>query len=68
MTDGWSCWRPGNRGIPRQALPGESGNALQEALDELNAATLPLAELLMNSVVRSTLKDRTMQEVDTNKL
>jgi molecular chaperone DnaK len=52
----------------RQAIQGDNGDALQEALDELNAATMPLAERLMNSVVRSTLKDRIMQEVDPSKL
>ena len=49
-------------------MPGDDGDALQEALDELNAATLPLAEQLMNAVVRATLKDKTMEAVDPNKL
>jgi molecular chaperone DnaK (HSP70) len=52
----------------REAVPGDSGNRLQEALDELNAATMPLAERLMNNVVRATLKDRAMAEVDPKKL
>ena len=33
-----------------------------------NQATLPLAERLMNSVVRSTLKDRQMEDVNPNAL
>jgi Fe-S protein assembly chaperone HscA len=42
----------------RSAVEGDDGDALQSALDELNAATLPLAEQLMNAVVKSTLRDR----------
>jgi molecular chaperone DnaK len=52
----------------RHAMQGDNANVLQEALDELNAATLPLAERLMNNVVRSTLKDRSMEEVNPSKL
>jgi len=52
----------------RETLKTDNGNRLQEALDELNAATIPLAERLMNSVVRATLKDRNMAEVDPRKL
>jgi molecular chaperone DnaK (HSP70) len=52
----------------RQALNADNGDRLQEALDELNAATLPLAERMMNNVVRATLKDRTMTEVNPSKL
>jgi Fe-S protein assembly chaperone HscA len=52
----------------RSAMQGDSGDQLQEALDELNKATLPLAERLMNNVVRSTLKDRAMAEVNPSKL
>jgi molecular chaperone DnaK (HSP70) len=52
----------------RETMPGDDGNRLQQALDELNAATTPLAERLMNSVVRATLKDRAMTEVNPNKL
>ncbi len=52
----------------RETIKTEDGNQLQQALDELNAATMPLAERLMNSVVRATLKDRTMAEVDPKKL
>jgi Fe-S protein assembly chaperone HscA len=48
----------------RSAKEGDSGDALQQALDELNNATLPLAEQLMNAVVKATLKDRQMQEVN----
>jgi Fe-S protein assembly chaperone HscA len=52
----------------REAMQGGSGDRLQEALDELNRATVPLAERLMNNVVRSTLKDRAMAEVNPKKL
>ncbi len=52
----------------REAMRGDDGNRLQAALDELNAATTPLAERLMNQVVRATLKDRSMAEVDPKKL
>lgn len=52
----------------RELIPGNDGNSLQTALDELNAATLPLAERLMNQVVKSTLRDRTMQEIKPGKL
>lgn len=50
------------------ALQGGDVNVLHEAVDALGAATLPLAELLMNAVVRQTLKDRQMAEVSPNKL
>jgi hypothetical protein len=49
-------------------MQGDNGDALQQALDELNAATLPLAEQLMNAVVRTTLRDKEMSEVDARKL
>jgi Fe-S protein assembly chaperone HscA len=52
----------------RAAMGGNSGDALQQALDELNAATQPLAEQLMNAVVRSTLRDKDMSAVDVQKL
>ena len=52
----------------RAAMQGDNGDALQHALDELNAATLPLAEQLMNSVVRSTLRDKDMDTMDVKKL
>ena len=52
----------------RDRMPGNDGNALQAALDELNAATMPLAERLMNNVVQSTLRDRTMHEVNPSTL
>jgi molecular chaperone DnaK (HSP70) len=52
----------------RDKMPGNDGNALQAALDELNAATMPLAERLMNNVVQSTLRDRTMHEVNPSTL
>jgi Fe-S protein assembly chaperone HscA len=52
----------------RDAMKGDNGDALQQALDELNAATLLLAEQLMNAVVRSTLHDKDMSAVDVKKL
>jgi molecular chaperone DnaK (HSP70) len=52
----------------RAAMLGADGDQLQRALDELNAATLPLAEQLMNAVVRTTLRDKDMSEIDARKL
>ncbi len=52
----------------RLVLQTQDGSALQAALDELNSATIPLAERLMNSVVRATLKDRSLAEVNPSKL
>jgi molecular chaperone DnaK len=52
----------------RGTLETTNPDELHRALDELNTATLPLAERLMNAVVRSTLKDRKMEEVDAEKL
>ncbi len=52
----------------RQAMQGDGGDRLQQALDELNRATLPLAERLMNAVVRATLKDRALEEVNPRQL
>jgi Fe-S protein assembly chaperone HscA len=52
----------------REAVPADNTDALHAALDELNQATLPLAECLMNAVVRATLKDRQMEQVDAEKL
>lgn len=51
-----------------QGDSGDSGDALQAALDELNAATQPLAEQMMNAVVRSTLRDKDMSAVDVKRL
>ncbi len=42
----------------RAAMQGTDGDVLQRALDELNAATQPLAEQLMNAVVRATLRGK----------
>jgi molecular chaperone DnaK len=42
----------------REAMRGDNGDALQQALDELNAATAMLAEQLMNAVVRATLRGK----------
>jgi Fe-S protein assembly chaperone HscA len=52
----------------REAIRGENGDALQHALDELNASTAPLAEQLMNAVVRSTLRDKDPGDLDLKQL
>jgi hypothetical protein len=52
----------------RQAMQGDSVDRLQEAVDELGAATLPLAQLLMNAVVQKTLKDKTMDAIKPEQL
>jgi hypothetical protein len=52
----------------REAMGGDNGDDLQQALDELNAATNPLAEQLMNAVVRSTLRDKDLAAVNVKKL
>jgi Fe-S protein assembly chaperone HscA len=48
----------------RQAMQGDGPDRLHEALDELNKATMPLAERVMNAVTKAALKDRKMQEID----
>src|SRR5436190_20840962 len=52
----------------RERIQGDDVDQLQQAVDELAAATSPLAELMMNAVVRSTLQGKQMQEVDPTKL
>ncbi len=52
----------------RQAMTGTDGDRLQRALDELNQATLPLAEQLMNAVVKATLRDQRMADVKPGNL
>jgi molecular chaperone DnaK len=52
----------------RQAMTGTDGDHLQQALDELNQATLPLAEQLMNAVVKATLRDRPLADVKPGNL
>jgi molecular chaperone DnaK len=52
----------------RTAMQGDDGDALQHALDDLNAVTQPLAEQLMNAVVRTTLRDKDLSAVDAKKL
>jgi Fe-S protein assembly chaperone HscA len=52
----------------RQAMQGDNGDRLQEAVDELGAATLPLAKRLMDTVVRKTLQDKQMEEVNPDRL
>jgi molecular chaperone DnaK (HSP70) len=48
----------------RQAMQGDSPDRLHEALDELNKATTPLAERMMNAVTKAALRDRKMEEID----
>jgi molecular chaperone DnaK len=52
----------------RNTMQGTDVDRLQEAADELGAATLPLAELIMNRVVNKTLQDKHMDEVNPEKL
>jgi molecular chaperone DnaK (HSP70) len=52
----------------RQAMQGDNVDRLQEAVDELGAATLPLARLLMNAVLQKTLQDRAMDTVKPEQL
>jgi molecular chaperone DnaK len=52
----------------RQAILADEPNRLHEALDELNKATLPLAERIMNAVTKAALRDRKMEEINPNKL
>jgi molecular chaperone DnaK (HSP70) len=52
----------------REAMQGQSVDRLQEAVDELSAATAPLAELMMNAVVQATLQGKQMENVDPTKL
>jgi molecular chaperone DnaK len=48
----------------RQALQGDSPDRLHEALDELNKATMLLAERMMNAVTLAVLKDRKAEDLD----
>ena len=52
----------------RQAVLADEPERLHEALDELNKATLPLAERIMNAVTAAALRDRKMEEINPNKL
>jgi molecular chaperone DnaK len=52
----------------RQAMQANEPERLHEALDELNKATLPLAERIMNAVTKAALRDRKMEEINPNKL
>jgi Fe-S protein assembly chaperone HscA len=47
----------------RTAMAGDDGNRLQAALDAAAAATQPLAELMMNTVLTATFKGHTPGEV-----
>jgi Fe-S protein assembly chaperone HscA len=50
------------------AMQGNDVDLLQDAADALGAATMPLAELMMNRVVQATLQDRRMEQVNPEKL
>ena len=52
----------------RQAMQAEEPERLHEALDELNKATLPLAERVMNAVTKAALRDRKMEEINPRNL
>jgi Fe-S protein assembly chaperone HscA len=52
----------------RRAMAGDDGDRLQEALDDLNRETQPLAERLMNAVVRKTLEGKQMSDVRPGQL
>jgi Fe-S protein assembly chaperone HscA len=52
----------------RQAVQADEPERLHQALDELNKATLPLAERIMNAVTKAALRDRKMEEINPNKL
>jgi molecular chaperone DnaK len=49
----------------RTARDGDNPDSLQSALDQLAAATQPLAERMMNAVVKATLAGHTPAEVTT---
>jgi molecular chaperone DnaK (HSP70) len=52
----------------RNAMQRSDVDLLQETADELGAATLPLAEFIMNRVVKKTLQDKHMDDVNPEKL
>jgi Fe-S protein assembly chaperone HscA len=52
----------------KEKILGEDVDRVQRAVDELAAATVPLAELMMNAVVKATLQGKQMQEVDPTNL
>jgi hypothetical protein len=43
---------------------GDDYQAIRKSIDELNQATMRLAELMMDSAVSSALKGKTMDEAD----
>jgi Fe-S protein assembly chaperone HscA len=53
-------------GAVRVAQQGDNPERLQAALDQLNSATQPLAERMMNAVVKATLAGHTPTEVTTD--
>ena len=48
----------------RLAMSGDDHNSIQWAIDELNKATMHLAELMMDAAVGSALKGKTMESAD----
>jgi molecular chaperone DnaK (HSP70) len=50
------------------AMAGSDVNALQQAVDAFGAATLPLAELVMNAAAKSLFRGKTTDELDANDL
>jgi molecular chaperone DnaK (HSP70) len=52
----------------REMIAGEDVERLQQSVDELASATAPLAELMMNAVVKATLQGKQMEQVDPTKL
>ncbi len=55
-------------GRVREAMGRNQPDELHQALDALNHATSALAERLMNAVVKATLRDRKIEEVDADRL
>jgi len=54
--------------ILKAAMAGTDANALHAAVDAFGAATLPLAELLMNATAKKLLTGQRENEVDVEKL
>jgi molecular chaperone DnaK len=52
----------------RATIAGDDVDRLQQTVDELSAATAPLAELMMNAVVRSALSGKRMDDVSPENL
>jgi len=52
----------------RAAMAKDDPDSLFAALDALNHATTPLAERMMNAVVKATLRDKRIEDVDADRL